>query len=139
MERWAAMRDETTTPAGIDWDRTGTVLLETRRRDGRWVPTPVSLVTEGDRHFFRTYDAAGKAKRLRSHAGVRVSVSDLRGRPSGPAVEGSARLLQGAEAEYARRLLARRFPFLHGVLVPLTHRLKGWTTLHYELQVPPPR
>ncbi len=133
------METPRTARAGIDWARTTTVLLETRRKDGRWVATPVSVASDGRRLFFRTYDASGKAKRLRNFSDVRVSPCDLRGRRSGPTVEGTARLLEGVEAEYARRLLARRFPLLHGVLVPLTHRLRGWTTLHYELQVPPPR
>jgi PPOX class probable F420-dependent enzyme len=122
--------------AGVDRLRTGTVLLETRRRDGSWVATPVSLVVEGTRAYFRTYDAAGKAKRLRNFPEVRLAPSTLRGRPRGPAVEARARLLHGAEAEQARRLLARRFPVLHGLLVPWAHRLKRWTTLHYELELP---
>ena len=80
--------------------------------------------------------APGKAKRLRNFPDVRISPSGLRGRRLGPSVEARARLLDGAEAEHARELLARRFPVLHGWLVPWTHRLKGWTTLHYELQFP---
>lgn len=36
-----------------------TVLLETQKRDGSWVATPVSIVVEGERAFFRTYDASG--------------------------------------------------------------------------------
>jgi uncharacterized protein len=125
-----------TNVADVDWARTKTVLLETRRRDGRWVGTPVSLVTDGTRAYFRTYDAAGKAKRLRNFPDVRVSPSDLRGRRRGPSTDARARLLEGPEAEQASRLLARRYPVLHGWLVPWTHRLRGWTTLHYELQVP---
>jgi hypothetical protein len=42
-------------------------------------------------------------------------------------------LLTGAEADRARRLLARKHPVLHGVLVPLYHKVKGLTTLFYEL------
>lgn len=117
----------------VDWASTTTVLLQTRRRDGTWVPTPVSLVTDGGRYFVRTYDASGKAKRLRNVPEVRVAPATLRGRPLGPAVAGRVRLLAGAEAEHARGLLARRFPLLHGRLVPWLHRRKGWTTLHYEL------
>jgi PPOX class probable F420-dependent enzyme len=116
-----------------DWGRTSTVLIETKRKDGTWVPTPVSLVAAGSNLYFRTYDAAGKAKRLRNFPDVRVAPATLRGRPVGPAVPGRARLLQGEEAERARALLARRFPLLHGRLVPWMHRRKGWTTLHYEL------
>lgn len=112
-----------------------TVLLETRKRDGTWVPTAVSLVRDGGRLYFRSYDRSGKAKRLRRDPQVRVAPSDLLGRPRGAAVPGRARLLGPSDAAHARRLLARRFPVLHGVLVPMTHRLKGWTTLHYELEI----
>jgi PPOX class probable F420-dependent enzyme len=112
------------------------VLLETRRRDGSWVATPVSLVTEGARSYFRSYDAAGKAKRMRNYPDVRVAPCTLRGRPLGPSVAARVRPLDGAEAEQVRRMLARRFPVLHGRLVPWIHHLKGWTTLHYELELP---
>ena len=113
-----------------------TVLLETRRRDGSWVGTPVSLVAIGNRLYFRTFDASGKAKRLRNFPDVRVApCSFLRGRPTAPAVRATARELNGAEADVARRALARRYPLLHGRLVPHVHRRKGWTTLHYELSI----
>lgn len=117
----------------VDWGRTSTGLIETKRKDGTWVPTPVSLAAEGTHLYFRTYDAAGKAKRLRNFPDVRVAPATLRGRPLGPSARGRARLLEGEEAEHARALLARRFPLLHGRLVPWMHRRKGWTTLHYEL------
>ncbi|HUZ56858.1 MAG TPA: PPOX class F420-dependent oxidoreductase [Streptosporangiaceae bacterium] len=112
-----------------------TVLLETRKRDGTWVATPVSLVADGERAYFRTYDAAGKAKRLRNFQQVRVAPSTLRGKPVCPAIDGRARMLHGAEADHARSLLAARYPVLHGWLVPMMHRRKGWTTEHYELTV----
>jgi PPOX class probable F420-dependent enzyme len=117
----------------VGWTATSTVVLETQRRDGTWVPTAVSLVADGRRLYFRSYDASGKAKRLRNFPDVRVAPATLRGRPLAPAVRGRARLLQGEEEEHARALLARRFPVLHGRLVPWMHRRKGWTTLHYEL------
>lgn len=112
-----------------------TVLLETRKRDGTWVGTPVSIVVAGGRAFFRTYDAAGKAKRLRNFPEVRVAPSTVRGRPTGPAVPGTARLLDDGEAARARALLAAKYPWLHGRLVPAVHRRKGWQTLHYELEL----
>jgi hypothetical protein len=33
----------------------------------------------------------------------------------------------------AARALARRHRVLHGALVPLMHRLRGYRTMHYEL------
>lgn len=112
---------------------TKTVRLQTRKRDGTWVPSPVSVVIEGDHAYFRTYDASGKYKRLRNFPEVRMAPSTLRGKPTGRTVEGSARKLDGAEAEHARSLLAKRFPVLHGKMVPMAHRRKGWTTVHYEV------
>lgn len=110
-----------------------TVLLQTRKRDGGWVPTPVSVVVADERAYFRTWDTSGKCKRLRNFDQVRLAPSTLRGRPTGPAVEGTARRLDGAEAERARSLLVSRFPVMHGRLVPWVHRRKGWATVHYEV------
>ena len=111
------------------------VVLETRKRDGTWVATPVSIVVAGGRAFFRTYDASGKAKRLRNFPEVRVAPGTLRGRPTGPAVPATTRLLDDDEAVPVRALLAAKHPLLHGRLVPAMHRRKGWRTLHYELEL----
>ena len=110
-----------------------TVILATRKRDGSWVATPVSLVVADGLGYFRTYDAAGKAKRLRNFPDVRVAPGTARGKATGPFVAGTARLLDGVEADRARALLTRKHPLLHGRLVPFAHRRKGWRTLHYEL------
>lgn len=111
------------------------VLLETRRRDGTWVGTPVSIVVADGRAYFRTYDASGKAKRLRNNPEVKVAPSTMRGRATGPSVAGTARLLDDDEANRVRALLAAKYPWLHGRMVPAMHRRKGWQTLHYELEL----
>jgi PPOX class probable F420-dependent enzyme len=113
------------------------VLLETRKRDGSWVGTPVSIVTQDGRAFFRAYDASGKAKRLRNFPEVRVTASNYRGRTSGDPVGGTTRLLDEDEARPVRKLLAKKYPVLQGWLVPAMHKRKGWTTLHYELTLDP--
>lgn len=110
-----------------------TSLLTTHRRDGRPVATPVSIAFAGDRAVFRTYDKSGKARRLRRDPTVEVAPSSFRGRPTGPAIRARARLLSGEEAREAKRALARSQPFLHGLLVPLVHKLKRYETQHYEL------
>ena len=109
------------------------ILLETRKRDGSWVATPVSLVVDGERAYFKSYDASGKAKRLRNFADVRVAPSTMRGKATGPSRAGTATLIAAAETGRIERLLARKHPILHGRLVPAMHRRKGWTTLYYEL------
>ena len=110
-----------------------TAILETRKRDGTWVATPLSLVIEGGHGYFRTYDASGKYKRLRNYPQIRLTPSTFRGKPTGPVLQARARQLDGAEADHARALLAARFPVLHGRLVPWMHGRKGWTTIHYEV------
>ncbi|MHB8645128.1 MAG: PNPOx family protein [Thermomicrobiales bacterium] len=39
----------------------------------------------------------------------------------------------GDEAIHAGRMLARKYPILHGVLIPLFHRLRHYRTMHIEL------
>ena len=110
-----------------------TVLLQTRKRDGTWVKTPVNVVTDGDHAYFRTWRPSGKQKRLHNFPEVKLAASTLRGKPKGPTVDGRARQLEGTEADHARALIETRFPVMHGKLVPWVHRRKGWTTVHYEV------
>jgi hypothetical protein len=52
------------------------------------------------------------------------------------ATRATARRLGGAEARRAAHLLARKYPGLHGVLVPFAHRtlrFKTGRTVHFEL------
>jgi PPOX class probable F420-dependent enzyme len=114
-----------------------TILLTTFRRDGTPVPTPVSIAVEGDHAFVRTYDRAGKVKRLRNNPDVEIAPSTVTGKPTGDSIRARMRLLDGEAAAHAARLLARKHPVLHGFLVPLLHRLKGYRTLHYELRPRP--
>lgn len=123
-----------TLPADLGWlVRQKTILLKTQKRDGTLVGTPVSIAVENDRGYLRTYDKAWKSKRLRNFPEVRVAPSTLRGRPTGREVQARARLLAGDEDRTAARLLSRKYPLLHGVLVPLSHKVMRTQTLHYEL------
>jgi PPOX class probable F420-dependent enzyme len=111
-----------------------TAILETRKRDGTWVSSPVSLAWEGTHAYFHTYDASGKFKRLRNFPEVRLTRASYWGRAAGgPAVPAVARRLAGDEAAHAQDLIAARFPVLHGQLVARIHRRWGWATIHYEL------
>jgi uncharacterized protein len=110
-----------------------TALLTTHKRDGTPVETPVTVAVDGDRAYVRTWDTSWKARRMRNNPNVLVAPSTVLGRPRGPAVAARSRLLEGDEASRAARAIARRQPLLQGVLVPLTHRLARYRTVHYEL------
>ncbi|MHA6799693.1 PPOX class F420-dependent oxidoreductase [Bounagaea algeriensis] len=113
--------------------RQGTILLKTKKRDGSWVSTPVSIAVRGEHAYIRTYDKAGKSKRLRNFGEVQFCPSTFRGAPTGAVVAARARLLDGDEARRAATLLTRKYRLLHGVIVPLGHRIMRTRTLHYEL------
>jgi PPOX class probable F420-dependent enzyme len=112
------------------------MLLTTFRRDGRAVATPVHVVAEADRAFFRTWDVSGKAKRLRHTSTVEVAPCSSRGRSRGPAVRARAVLLDGEASEQAARMIDKEHPILHGRLIPWYHRRRGWTTQQYRVDPP---
>jgi uncharacterized protein len=110
-----------------------TVLLTTYRRDGTPVGTPVNIAVEETRAFVRTWDNAWKIKRIRNNPEVEIAPSTFSGKPTGPAIRARARVLSDDESAHAGQALARKHPILHGILVPLVHRLRGNKTLHIEV------
>ena len=111
-----------------------TVLLTTYRRDGTPVGTPVNIAVDGDRAFVRTFDKAWKLRRIRNNPVVEIAPSTVRGKPTGLAIRARARVLSGSEAVHASQALNKKHPLLHGILVPLAHRLRGYKTTHIELR-----
>lgn len=109
-------------------------VLTTFRRNGEGVDTPVNIVVDGDRAFFRTWSAAGKVKRLRRDHHIRLAPSTMRGTPTGEAIDAEARPADPDGDRRARELLRRKHPVLQGVLVPLGHRLMRYETVHYEVR-----
>lgn len=90
--------------------RTKTTLLTTYKRDGTPVATRVSVAFDGDRGFFRSYDKAGKTKRLRNNPSVEVGAATFRGKRMGATGHARAVLLAGGRAQVAAKTLAHRHP-----------------------------
>src|SRR3954467_2966090 len=126
------MPTSTVTPLAV-LARRHDMVLQTRKRDGTWVTTPVNPLVEDDHVYFRTWHTSGKAKRLRNFPDVRFAPSTARGRPTGEWLRGNATLLDGEDAAHAADLINRRYPLLQGVGVRLYHRLRGYRTLHYRI------
>jgi PPOX class probable F420-dependent enzyme len=110
------------------------VLLTSYRRDGAPVGTPVHIAVEGDHAFIRTWDRTWKLKRIRNNPEVQLAPSTIRGKPTGLAIQARARVLSGDESTHAAQLLAHKYPILHGILIPIFHRLRGYKTMHIELR-----
>lgn len=98
--------------------------LETFRKTGAGVRTPVWFVLErrsgvgleGQQFsaVFYIYSApdAGKVKRIRNNAKVRIAPCSLRGEIRGAWIEGLARLCDPDEAAHAQELLRHKYGLL---------------------------
>jgi PPOX class probable F420-dependent enzyme len=120
-------------PALSPFTETWAALLTTWRRNGQPVSTAVNVAVEDDRLYVRSWDTAGKIKRIRNRPEVTLAPATMRGRPTGPAVPMRARLLTGAESEHAGRLIDRKHPVFQRFLVRGGHRLTGRQTVYLEL------
>jgi PPOX class probable F420-dependent enzyme len=130
--RVAVAADRTLAP----FVRQKTIRLTTYRKNGTPGTSPVSIVVDGDRAYFRSFERAIKVRRIRRNPSVEFGPATRAGKPTGSMQPGRVRLLDGAEYRTAARLLRRKYPFLHGVFVPTLHRLmrsKTGRTVHAEL------
>ncbi|MCB9113344.1 MAG: PPOX class F420-dependent oxidoreductase [Caldilineaceae bacterium] len=69
------------------------IALETFRKSGEGVVTPVWVVAEGGKLYVWTVGDSGKVKRIRNNGRVHIAVSDSRGTPKSEWVEATARVL----------------------------------------------
>jgi PPOX class probable F420-dependent enzyme len=83
--------------------------LETFRKSGLGVKTPVWFIEQNGVLFVRTIDNSGKVKRIRNNSRVRVAPCDMRGGVLGKWVEAQARLVDEATAEKVNKLLKRKY------------------------------
>lgn len=103
-------------------------LLLTFRRNGEPVPSPVWMAVDSEgRVYVQTAAKSGKVKRIRNDPAVLIAASNMRGRPRGPVLRGTARVLPQEEWRHAeatlveafglgRKLYQRAFPMGEGVL-----------------------
>ena len=83
--------------------------LETYRKNGHPVTTPVWFMIDGNLIYVVTASNTGKVKRLRNNSAVRIMPSSFRGEPKGKWTEGKARLVEGSEAERAIELRKTKY------------------------------
>lgn len=99
--------------------------LETFRKTGEGVKTPVWFVENGGLLYVETFARAGKIKRIRRNPHVRVVPCTAGGNPRGEWVEGEAQLVSDtAASEQITRLLNRKYGLIKAVLEGVA-RLRG--------------
>ena len=111
------------------------LLLTSFNRDGAALATPVRVLADGGRAYFRTSDASGLSTRLRRTDWVQVSPCTVLGVcRTGPTVDATARLLAGDEASWAAAQLAAKYPVWRRFLGSLARRATGRHAVYYEMQ-----
>jgi hypothetical protein len=130
----AAIADTTVADTAVDRLMTATdalaglarsryVSVTTYRRNGTPVATPVWHAVGGGELYFWTSPDSGKIKRIRNDAKVLVTACGPFGRiaEGAPSATGTARLLDVAATDEARKLLARKHVSIR--LIDLSRKL----------------
>lgn len=91
--------------------------LETYRKDGRGVRTPVWFVESGSGDssilYVRTSDDTGKYKRIRNNPSVQIAPCDMRGSVKGKWVKGEARIASEEEKLKAFKMLEKKYGIIY--------------------------
>ncbi|MDP6980537.1 MAG: PPOX class F420-dependent oxidoreductase [Myxococcota bacterium] len=113
------------------------ISVETFRRNGRGVKTPVWCAPCGNEIAVFTERKAGKVKRLRNNDRIRVARCDMRGKVHGDWVEGTARIVDSKrEEDHAYAALREKYGWLMMVtdlLSTLSGRIRGRAVLMLRL------
>ncbi len=86
--------------------------LESYRKNGTPVATPVWFAEDGGMFFIYSLANAGKVKRIRNNPRVRVAPCDVRGKLKGDWVDAEARIADAATATRGHQLLNRKYGLL---------------------------
>jgi uncharacterized protein len=92
------------------------ISIETYRKTGDAVRTPVWFVEENGELFIRTDSDSGKVKRIRNNPKVRVATSNMRGTVKGSWVEGEARIIEPESFEHVFSLLRKKYGMFYRII-----------------------
>ena len=87
------------------------VNLETYKRDGTPVRTPVWFMIDSDIVYVVTREKTGKVKRLKNNQNIRIVPCSFKGKPESEWIKGIAQKVTGEEAEKAIKLRKKKYGF----------------------------
>ncbi|MEM3065133.1 MAG: PPOX class F420-dependent oxidoreductase [Candidatus Nitrosotenuis sp.] len=85
--------------------------LETYKKSGQSVRTPVWFVISDGQIFITTRPDTGKVKRIRNNQKVKIAPCGMKGDPKGDWIEGTARFANEAESQNAVNLRNKKYGF----------------------------
>jgi len=86
--------------------------LQTYRRTGQAVATPVWFAIDRDVIYVYSLATAGKVKRIRNNPKVRIAPCDARGTLNGVWVDATARIVDERDAAQAHGLLVAKYGWM---------------------------
>jgi PPOX class probable F420-dependent enzyme len=89
--------------------------LESYKRDGTPVQTPVWFAEDRGVLYVYTRANAGKVKRIRRHPRIRIAPCTMRGTVTGPWVEAEATIVDATTAAHGHALLRQKYGWMKGI------------------------
>ena len=89
--------------------------LESFKRDGTPVQTPVWFAEEQGVLYVYTLANAGKVKRIRRNSRIRLAPCTMRGQVTGPWVEAEATIVDATTAVHGHALLRQKYGWMKGI------------------------
>ena len=83
--------------------------LETYKKDGTPVRTPVWFVINNNLIYVITRDSTGKVKRLENNQDVQIVSCSFKGKPKNEWIKGKAEKITGKEADIAIKLRKKKY------------------------------
>ena len=108
--------------------------LESYRRNGQGVRTPLWFVEDNRALYFYTPAHSYKVKRIAANPRVRVVPCDMRGNVKGVWVDATARRIYGEESRRANELLDRKYGLAKRILNFLA-RIRGHERAAFAIQI----
>ena len=107
--------------------------LETYKKDGTSVRTPVWFVIDNDLIYVITRESTGKVKRLKNNHDVRIVLCSFKGEPKNEWIKGKAEKITGKEVEIAIKLRKKKYGMSARLIGLFTSQKGNWVV--YSIKI----
>jgi uncharacterized protein len=97
--------------------------IETYRKNGQPVRTPVWFVVLNNKIYFRTDSNSGKVKRIMNNQNVRIAACDLLGKIKTEWVKANAKIAKEVDGETINSLINKKYSFIQ-TFIKIMYRLR---------------
>ena len=105
--------------------------LETYKKDGTSVRTPVWFVIDNDLIYVITRESTGKVKRLKNNHDVRIVLCSFKGEPKNEWIKGKAEKITGEKADMVINLRKKKY----GMSARLVGLLRKGNSIVYSIEL----